>query len=189
MNWTKNPNGGLRIYFFEKPLEFFIFFTLPLEIPDKTKLNPRIFHKIVLDPLEILRPKTKTSGNSTSFLINPWKFYMLFFDTPWKFQILNPPAWIFSGLFHCIVTFCWKSVGKKQSGHGARYWQIYGFFIFCMRNKVKSIVLVVRNTCYAWAISMENLWNGCSDSFRFTFYVWIDYFYDMCSKTFAGMLC
>ena len=99
----KNPNrgGGLRIYFFENPLDFFNFFTLPLEVPDKTKLNPWIFHKIVLDPLEIPRPKTKTPGNSTlllitlgnstSFLINPWKFHMLFLWYPWKFHIHNPP--------------------------------------------------------------------------------------------------
>ena len=32
----------------------------------------------VLDPLEIPRPKTETPGNSAAFLINPWKFYMLF---------------------------------------------------------------------------------------------------------------
>ena len=103
--------GGLRIYFFEKPLEFFIFFTLPLEIPDKTQLKPWIFRKIVLDLLEVRRPKTKTPGleilhyfflitlgNSTSFLINPCKFHMLFLWHPWKFHILKPPVWIFSGI-------------------------------------------------------------------------------------------
>ena len=42
----KSKQVGLRIYFFENPLEFFFF--LPLEIPDKTKLNPWIFFKIVL---------------------------------------------------------------------------------------------------------------------------------------------
>ena len=59
-----------------KPLlEFFIFFTLPLEIPDKTMLNSWIFCKIVLDSLEILRPKRKTPGNSTLFFLgHPWKF-------------------------------------------------------------------------------------------------------------------
>ena len=30
----------LRIYFFEKLSGIFHFFTLPLKIPDKTKLNP-----------------------------------------------------------------------------------------------------------------------------------------------------
>ena len=71
--------GGWGYTFFKKLLEFFIFFTLPLEIPDK-KLKPWIFHKIVLDLLEVPRPKPKTPGleilhyfflitlgNSTSF--------------------------------------------------------------------------------------------------------------------------
>ena len=94
--------GGLRIYFFDKPPGIFHFFTLPLEIPGKTKLNPWIFHKIVIDSLEIPRPKRKTPGNShyfflvnlgnsTSFLINPWKFHMLFFDAPGIFTISSPP--------------------------------------------------------------------------------------------------
>ena len=84
----KNPNGGLRIYFFENP-GIFHFFTLPMEIPDKTKLSAWIFHRIVLDPLEIPRPKTdpwnfhiifswSPFGNSILLLINPWKFHMLF---------------------------------------------------------------------------------------------------------------
>ena len=85
----------LRIYFFENPPGIFHFFTLPLEILDKTKLNPWIFHKIVLDPLEIPRPKNKdpwkfhiyflvTLGNSTSFLINPWKSQI--FENPGIFH-------------------------------------------------------------------------------------------------------
>ena len=66
-NWAipeKNPNrvrgggrgGGLRIYLFENTPGIFYFFTLPLEIPDKIKLNSWIFHKIVLKLLEIPRP-------------------------------------------------------------------------------------------------------------------------------------
>ena len=69
-----------------KPLlEFFIFFTLPLEIPDKTMLNSWIFCKIVLDPWKFQGQKERpleiphyfflvTLGNSTSFLIKPRKF-------------------------------------------------------------------------------------------------------------------
>ena len=69
----------------------FHFYTLPLEIPDKTKLEPWIFHKIVLDPLPWKFQDQKqiplkiphyfflvTLGNSASFLTNPWKFDMLF---------------------------------------------------------------------------------------------------------------
>ena len=47
----------------------FHFFTLPLEIPDKTKLHPWKFHKIVLDPLEIPRLKSKTPGKFTLFYL------------------------------------------------------------------------------------------------------------------------
>ena len=91
---NKSKRGRLRIYFFEKRPGMFYLYTLPLEIPDKTKLSIWIFHRIVLDPLEIPRPKTQTDpwnfhiifswspfGNSILFLINPWKFYMLLFDT------------------------------------------------------------------------------------------------------------
>ena len=63
----------------------FHFFTLPLEILEKTKLHPWKFHKILLDPLEVLRPKPKTSGNSTLhyFLVTLgnstlFKFHLLF---------------------------------------------------------------------------------------------------------------
>ena len=67
------------MHFYETPPGIFHFFTLPLEISDKTKLNPWIFHKIVLDPLEISRPKTKTLGMSTLFFLgHPWKFHIVF---------------------------------------------------------------------------------------------------------------
>ena len=52
------------------PPEICHFFTLPLEILDKTELNPWIFHKILLDLLEIPRLKTKTPGNSTLFFLD-----------------------------------------------------------------------------------------------------------------------
>ena len=59
----KNPKkggGGLieDILFWKTP-GIFQFFTLPLEIPDKTKskLTPWIFHKIMLDPLRNFQPK------------------------------------------------------------------------------------------------------------------------------------
>ena len=58
-----------------------------------------IFHKIVVDLLQFPRQKQRpleipyyffsvTLGNSTSFLINPWKFHMIFLRCPWKFHIL-----------------------------------------------------------------------------------------------------
>ena len=90
----KSKQGGWGT-FLKTPLGIFHFFTLPRGFPEKTKLNPWIFHKIVLDPLEIPRPKLKTPGNSTahyfffvailgnstSFLtvkLTPGKFHMLF---------------------------------------------------------------------------------------------------------------
>ena len=55
--------------FLKNPLEFFIFILY----------MPWIFHKIVLDPLEIPRPKTETPGNSTWFFLgHPWKFHFVF---------------------------------------------------------------------------------------------------------------
>ena len=91
----KNPNrgwvGGWGYTFLKHPPGIFHFFTLTLEILDKTKLNPWMLHKIVLDPLEIPIQGQKqrpleiphyfflvTLGNSTLFLINTWKFDMLF---------------------------------------------------------------------------------------------------------------
>ena len=75
----KIQTGGLMIYFYENPPGIFHFFTLAMEIPDKTKLNPSILHKLVLNHLEIPRPKTKSPGNSTLFFINhPWKFHFVF---------------------------------------------------------------------------------------------------------------
>ena len=69
---------GWGYTFLITPMGFSIFFTLPLEILDKTKLHPWIFHKIVLDPVDSW-PKRKTPGNSTlSFLVHPWKFHFVF---------------------------------------------------------------------------------------------------------------
>ena len=86
----KMKQGGLKVYFCENSPGIFHFFTLPLEILDKTKLNPWIFF-IVLDPLAWKFHDQKqrsmeiphyfflfTLGNSTSFLMNSKKFHALF---------------------------------------------------------------------------------------------------------------
>ena len=52
----KTKQGGFRTYFFENVQGVFNFFTLPLEIPDKTKFHPWKLHKIVFNTLEITRP-------------------------------------------------------------------------------------------------------------------------------------
>ena len=64
--------NGLRIYLFKKFAGIFHFFLLyPWKFQTK-QLNPWIFHKIVLDPLEIPRTKEKT----------PWKFHIIFSWSP-----------------------------------------------------------------------------------------------------------
>ena len=79
-----NREGGLGYTFLTPPPPspgISHFFTLLLEkiSGNKIKLNPWIFHKIVLDSLEIPRPKTKIPGNSTLFFLGyPWKFHFVF---------------------------------------------------------------------------------------------------------------
>ena len=71
----KPKQGGLQIFFFFWTVGFL---KKLLEIPDK-KFNPQIFYEIVLNPLEIPRPKTKTLGNSTLFFLgHTWKFRFVF---------------------------------------------------------------------------------------------------------------
>ena len=57
----------------------------------------------MLHPLEISHEFFLVSlGNSTLFLINPWKFCMLFLEYSWKFYFLtlppHPPCLFFSGI-------------------------------------------------------------------------------------------
>ena len=91
--FQKKPNrGGLRTYLFETPPGFFRIFTLPLEIPDKTRLHSKKLHK---------------TGNSTLFLISSRKIHLLFLQYPWKFHILNsPPSPVF---------FFWNSLTENKT--------------------------------------------------------------------------
>ena len=70
----KSKQGGeaLRIYFFENPPWNFSFFTLPMEIPDKTKLSRWIFPQIVLRSL----------GNSKAKNKDPWQSHIIFSWSP-----------------------------------------------------------------------------------------------------------
>lgn len=57
----------------------FLILGFALEILEKTMLDPSKSHKIVLKPIELPRPKTKTPGNSGLFFPdNPWKFHFYF---------------------------------------------------------------------------------------------------------------
>ena len=70
----REEGWGLRTYFFENTPGIFWFLTLPLDIPDKTKLHPWKLHKVVIHPLEILRPEAKSPLETPYdfFLITPW---------------------------------------------------------------------------------------------------------------------
>ena len=111
MYWAipeKKQTGGLRTYFYKKPPGTFHFFTLLLEIPDK-KAPP-----MVLDPLEIPRPKTKTPGNSMLF------FFWSPLEIPLHFQLTSgnstsehPPP-LFGFFWDCLLQlfiFMWLFKG------------------------------------------------------------------------------
>ena len=110
----KNPKKGGGVdwgyTFLKNPWNFSVFyFTLGNSRQNKVKAHSLdIPQNYVRSPSEFpaKRPPQKpralqpgnsllfflvTLGNSTSFLINPWKFHMLFFDTPGNFISLTPP--------------------------------------------------------------------------------------------------
>ena len=81
----------------------FVTLYLPLEIADKMKLHPWKFHKIVLHPLDFLRPKTKTyHGNS--------------------FHIISLDAYD-----HLWVIPCKRGIGMRPTN--SDFHQIWPFFI------------------------------------------------------------
>ena len=63
----KNPNGGLRSYFFEKTPGIFRFATLPLEIPERPSFH-RKFCKIIYTPYNFHGQKPRPI----------WKLHMTF---------------------------------------------------------------------------------------------------------------
>ena len=99
----KKPNGGLKAYFFEPVPGIFHFFTLP-QGNSRQKAPPWKVHRFLLDPVEIPNPKLLeiphyfflvTLGNSTSFLMNPWKFHMLFLWLLLEIPYSQPPVCLF----------------------------------------------------------------------------------------------
>ena len=94
----KTQTRGLRIHFSEpplspSPLEFLIFLLYHSKFQTKQGSNPGYFTKLCYYFFLV------TLGNSTSFLINSWKFYILNPPTP------PPLVWIFSGIAHYNVFF------------------------------------------------------------------------------------
>ena len=87
----KNEQGSDwgHTYLKNLPESFEIFLLYSLEIPNKTKVHPCKFHKIVL-------PICVTSlENSEAKIRNPYKFHMLFLWYPWKFRVFNPHPPVF----------------------------------------------------------------------------------------------
>ena len=114
---SEQRGGGVRVYFSEPPppppptpMEFLDLSLCPRKFQRKQAFTPWKFCRVVWHPLEISGSKTKshgkytsflyTPGNSTSFLIDPWNFHMLFLQYPWKFHVFNPR--------HCL-DFFWYS--------------------------------------------------------------------------------
>ena len=103
----KNQTGGAEDKLFWKPTG--IFFTLPLEIPDETKLHPWKFYKMALDLLEIPSPIQEipwTPGNSTLFSWSPLEIQLaislIILEIPYPHPL--PPfafgCFLFSGIAH-----------------------------------------------------------------------------------------
>ena len=106
--FQKKIKGVWGHTFLGKALKFLLLFSVPLEIPGKTKLHPWKFGIIInvtslrnskakkSRPLEILHDFFLVSlGISTLFLINPWKLCMLFYEYSWKLHVLTLPPSLF----------------------------------------------------------------------------------------------
>ena len=100
----KKNRGELRIYFSENASGNFRFVTLSLEVLEKTSFHTTRFCKIVWHLLDIQKPRPMEiphdffldiPENSTSFLIDPWNFHMLFLQYLWKIHVLNHPCLVF----------------------------------------------------------------------------------------------
>ena len=67
-------------------------------------------------------------GYSTSFLIDPWNFYVL--QYPWKFHVSSTAvtclAWIFSGIAHCFRIECIRiELGSHLKNiQNCKYWEV-----------------------------------------------------------------
>ena len=81
------------------PLEFLGFLFYPRKFQKKQSFTLKL-HKILLHPLEILRPKIKTPGNSIWFFLSwsPLKIPYCFYLTPRNFTLNFPLVWFFFGI-------------------------------------------------------------------------------------------
>ena len=115
--------GRGREYIFFGRKKVWSFVISSMEIPDKTKLHPWKFCKIVLHPLEISGPKTKHPckfhmnfswsypRNSASFLINPWNNHIVFLQYPSGNSMSSPPCLDF---FWNNSPFAWPTISPQN---------------------------------------------------------------------------
>lgn len=86
------------------------------------KAQPLEFHK--RRPLTNSQGKKETSRNSTSFLINPWKFHMHAISSPPLGNSLSSTYWFL---------FSWNSSWSKSQFLQSIVKWVYGMvFVFCM---------------------------------------------------------
>ena len=88
----------------------------------------------MLHLLEIPKQKTKTPGNSASFLINPMIFDMLFLQNTWKSHVPNPSFLILFRFFWNSRPFCPQSLLKFSHISIYRredpFWTVFFTFFF-----------------------------------------------------------
>ena len=134
-----------RIYFFEPlpppTLELFIFLLYPWKFQAKQSSTLGYSTKLCKIPWKFQGQKQRlpeiphysflvTLGNSTLFIINPWKFHMLFLWYPWKLHILNivkPHPFLFD--------FFWNSPLEIPRARTKALWKFHmSFFLIIPGN-------------------------------------------------------
>ena len=99
--WGRGEGGSWGHTFLKFLLEFSIFLLYPRKFQVKQSSTPGNSTKLCQIPGKLQGRKSRSLecphysfffiGNSTLFLINPWKLHMLFLWYPWKFHVLNTP--------------------------------------------------------------------------------------------------
>ena len=126
----RGGGGGGGDSFFENPHGlFFIFLLNPWKFQTKQSSTLGNFTKLCYIPLKLQGQKQRpleilhysflvTLGNSTLFLINPWKFYMLFLWYPWKFHILIKLKYLKHCCYNVVSSPALMSVSQKVKRWG-----------------------------------------------------------------------
>ena len=128
----KFKQGSWGHNFLKETLGIFRFVTLPLEIPDKMKLHPWKFYKIVTS-IEILGQKLRpmeiphnlfwiTLGDSISFLLTPGISTFYFFNNSGNSMSSTSPVSMFPWIAHIMKK--WEQLqlnvnnSKSKEGQG-----------------------------------------------------------------------